>query len=99
RHAEAAIWLAAAEVPRADLPHEITALQVVRRNAALSCALQATRNLAASIERRHGRSAQRAEAHPRHVDDRCRPESPPPLAGSSDDFGARNPELWVELGI
>ena len=99
RHAEAAVGLAAAEVAGADLPHEIAAHQVVRRHAALSRALQATRHLAAAVERLHRRPAQRTEAHARDVDDRCRPEGPRPLPGSAHDLGARNPELRVELGI
>ena len=99
RHAEATVRFATTEVPGADLPHQIAALQVVRRHAAFARALQATGNLAAAIERLHGRPAQRPEAHARHVDDRCRPERPRPPRGAAHHFRARNPELRIELRI
>src|SRR5262249_55919366 len=51
RHAEAAVRLAASEVPGADLPDEIAALQVMRGDAALSGALQAAGNLCAAVQR------------------------------------------------
>src|SRR5215467_12150545 len=70
RHAEPAVDLAAAEVSRSDLPHEVAAVKVMRRDAAFTSVVPATRDANAAVEGLDRRSTERTEAHARDVHDR-----------------------------
>src|SRR3954467_11835962 len=69
---------------------------MVRRNAPLSCALKATGDVAATIERLHGWPAQRPKTHARDVDDRRRAKRTRPRAAAPHHLCARNSELRIE---
>src|SRR3954469_167390 len=72
---------------------------MVRRNAPLSCALKATGDVAATIERLHGGPAQRPKAHARDVDDRGRAKGTRPRPAAPHHLCAWNPELRIECRI
>jgi hypothetical protein len=86
---EAAGGVAAAEVGRADLQHELAAVAVVAGQPALAGVVQAARHRRAAVEGLDGRGRQRAEAHRRDVHDRRRPERPGPPAGRTEHLRAR----------
>src|SRR5204862_3717356 len=93
--AEAAVGLAAAEVARADLPDEVAAVPVVRRDPALARALPAAGDLGAAVERLDRRRGERAVAHARNVDDRARPEGARALAMRAKHLRAGHAVLRV----
>ena len=70
-HVEATVLVAAAEVGRADLEDDVTAVAVVRRECALAGVLQAARHRRALVERLDRLARQRTEAHPGDVDHRA----------------------------
>ena len=71
-HAETAGPVAAAEIPRPDLPDEVpTRLQVIGTQAAFAGIVGKTTDLGTCVEREHGVLAERAVAHARHVEHRC----------------------------
>ena len=87
---ESAALVACAEVPRAELPDEVAAVQVMRCDAALSRVVQASRQRRAAVQRLHGGPGKRSEAHPADADHRLGPERVSPAPSAAQDLGARH---------
>src|ERR1700722_15641279 len=70
---EDSVWVAAAEIARADLPDDIAAvLAMVRRKAAFAGVMGEAALFGALVERPYGVGRERAEAHRRNVQGRDR---------------------------
>src|SRR2546423_14702762 len=70
---ERAVAIAAAEISGTDLPDQISAvLAVIGTDAALASVMREAALFRASVERAHRIGTERAEAHRRDVEDRCR---------------------------
>ena len=95
RQAEAAVGLTAAEVAGADLPDQVSPVEVIGRDAPFAGIVQAARDLRPAVERFDRRAAQGSEAHARDVDDRRRAERLHAAARRAEHFRARNRALRV----
>ena len=89
RQAEASVQLPAAEVAGAQLEHQVPALEVMRRQAALAGVLQAAGQFRAAVDGADRGAAQRAVAHRRHVHHRRWTERPGAAAWTAQHLGAR----------
>jgi hypothetical protein len=85
---EAPITVTASEVAGADLEHQLAAVQVVRRHAALPGVVQATGQGAAPVDGLDGYPAQGSKAHGGHVDHRRRAEHAGSLPGRAEHLCA-----------
>jgi hypothetical protein len=85
--AEGAVLVAAPEVAGADLPDQVSTLEVVRRDPTFTRGVQGAGAGSPQVQRADGGPAERAEAHPRDVDDRHRPEGVAPMPGPAEHLG------------
>ena len=92
---ESALAVAGAKVTRPQLPDQIAALEMVLGNTPLAGVVHATSQLTTAVDRLDCRGTQRAEAHPRDVDDRRRPEGLLAAPHFAQNFGAGDAVVGV----
>jgi hypothetical protein len=92
---ERAVAGTAPEVAGADLPDQISPVEMVGGHSPLAGVVQAAGKGGAAVQSFDCSAGQRSEAHRRDVDDRCRPELLLSAPRLSKDLGTRN---WV-VGI
>ncbi len=88
---EPAIGGTTAEVTRADLEDQVTAVQMVFGHSSFAGVVQTSGGGGPLVEGDDRRCAQRAEAHARHVHDRRRPERARPAARRAEYLAAFQP--------
>ncbi len=97
--AETAVRVAAAEIPGADLQHELSAVAVRTGEAALAGVVQAAGEPRATVESLHGDRRERAVAHARQVHQRRRAKRVAAAVAGAQHLAGRDPVVGCTAGL